>query len=80
MKRELHASSLEPVFRDALWLAAKRRGTSKARLLREIVAVADVELGVNAAVRCWLLVDAMAELAALRLELGRHPVEREAAE
>ena len=26
--------------------------------------MADVELGVNAAVRCWLLADAMAELAA----------------
>lgn len=62
MKNQPHVK-LEPVFADALWLAAKRRETSRGRLLREIAVNADIELGFNSAVRCWLLQDALHELA-----------------
>lgn len=68
--RALHACSLEPVFRDALWLAAKRRGISKAQLLREIMATADGGRGINTTVRCWLLLDAQQELAELRAQVS----------
>lgn len=51
---------LEPVFADAFVREAERRGTTRAALMLRIEQAKPATQGLNSAVRCWLLEQAIA--------------------